>query len=271
MTGIGTKEDDTNSFVALLNITTTTEPVRRLAGTQTPHIRQPIAATNFSAMPFYMARLGWHLENKGNPIAFKQATTLPHEKTPDNLQPAVFYLTVMPSSMAGLEHKEDNGNPNIDLFHSEESVMTLPLPGGKLKHSRVPIPSLKMNAAPSPMAQLVNDEDEGDSPVALLGFILMAALPMCNQTQHMSLPVVSYLIVTPSSLVNLVKEEDKGNPLFALFEVKLMAATTLHVHTQHICPPLVLSSTLMPSFLVPLGNEKDKDNVALFHPGLLNH
>ena len=89
MVGLGTKEDDAEPLVTLLNIEETmlTEPVRRLVNKRSRSINLPIAATNFATMQFYFARLGLYLE-EGNPLAFTTMTTdamtiqkwLPHEQ-----------------------------------------------------------------------------------------------------------------------------------------------------------------------------------------------
>ncbi len=90
------------------------------AGKQTPTKPRPIAATNHSATPFLMARLGAYVKDEGNPLALAfttkttdAATTQawpPHPRTP----PAIIRtFALLLAALARAGHLEDDCNPPV--------------------------------------------------------------------------------------------------------------------------------------------------------------
>ncbi len=110
-------------------------------GNQTTH-RMPTSALPVAVKPTSMAKLGW-VEDKGNPpvallnlakqSAFKRSSLHIGNHILHLHHPIVVScLTASPPLITWLGHKEDEGNPTVALFQSEESAGMLPLLGGKL-------------------------------------------------------------------------------------------------------------------------------------------
>ncbi len=95
---------------------------------------------------------------------------MPSEEWPHNAcLSTVSSLTATLSLMAGLGCEEDDCNPTVALFQSEESMVLLLSPNGKLQHPHLPTASSKLDAAPSFIVRLGNEKDKDNSTVTLFG------------------------------------------------------------------------------------------------------